>query len=365
MQKYNLVCRDYLRNCCRKSDLECRFEHPPRLFSNAAQTYSLALNGLQVASAPHHQQVFYPQNFNPGRVSVCRDFARGSCPRSHCRFIHLTPSEVRDYATSGRLPDRVVLASSSGLRLQSADVEALNGSVPLCRDYLRGVCTRRDTCRYVHLDGLTLSPSVTPNHNSNFNGSHEMNTSNNLLGTHVTANNTGANDNNNNESSVHNSNARSDVDLEGSPPLIKRMRATPGGMIEIQSPDYESSSSSAGTSMRQSSTNHISNHLTNSLPVSTVSSQQHSQRRSSSVSMLSPAGDHYDPFVQSPPFPSPSGSVTSIGSNSGVNQSSSANNNRSSSSSGNSNRRRPHNSSRPRSTCLSCNNLQSENRSLR
>ena len=363
MQKYNTVCRDYLRNCCRKSDVECRFEHPPRIFSNAAHAFSLTLNGIPF-SGPQQQQIFYPsQNFNPGRVSVCRDFARGSCPRSHCRFIHLTPSEVRDYATSGRLPDRIILASSSGLRLQSADVEALNGSVPLCRDYLRGVCTRRDGCRYVHLDGLTLSPSVTPNHGNGSNNS----TSNSLSGTHMT--NSG-NDNNNNEAPIQSNTSqsiRNDVDPDGSPPLIKRMRATPGGMIEIQSPDYDSSSSSLNaTSMQQQSTSTISSnsHLRNSLPISTVSQSQSHQRRNSSVSILSPAGEHYDPFVQSPPFPSPSGSVTSGGSNSGgINHNSSVNNSNSSNNSS-SNRRRP-NSSRPCSTCLSCNNLQSENRSLR
>ena len=314
MQTTGPICRDYLRNVCPRSSSECRFDHPQRVVSNAANSQS-----SQNSREPSQTRT------QDDKVSVCRDFARGSCPRTHCRFLHLTPTEVRDYATNGNLPERILVARANGMKLQSADVEALNGAIPLCRDYLKGICTRRDTCRYLHLNNI--SEPLSPNNRSNSNNS------------------------------LHSSvNARFEQDLDESPPQIKRMKATSSGIFEIQSPD------------EHLQPHHTQNETCHRRGGGRGSSKRHqpdvvyangamaSGRRRSSVSGLSPAGDHYDPFSNSPPFPSPSGSTTSGGSSIGGH-------NRSLS-----NRRRIANnnkSSRPCSTCLGCNNLQEENRSLR
>ena len=320
MQTNGLVCRDYLRNVCQRTNGDCRFEHPPRVVSNAVQSRDQSQSNQSMN--PNRNQ---DMNFQQDKVSVCRDFARGSCPRTHCRFLHLTPSEVRDYATNGNLPERILVARSNGLKMQSADVEALNGAIPLCRDYLKGICLRRETCRYLHLNNISAPLSPSPRSSSN----HSLHSS---------------------------SNARFEQDLDESPPLIKRMKATSSGVFEIQSPD------------EPLQPHHTPNETFHSVPSGRVSANRHnapnnssgghmvgSRRRRSSVSGLSPAGDHYDPFSNSPPFPSPSGSTTSGGSSAGGHSRSLSNRRRITNS----------NSNRPCSTCLGCNNLQVENRSLR
>lgn len=68
------------------------------------------------------------------------------CARGdNCRYLHASRAEEEIYKTSGEVPQRLLdEAFDKGL-----DTE-LQGQTPLCKDYLNGICTRGQKCRYTH-----------------------------------------------------------------------------------------------------------------------------------------------------------------------------------------------------------------------
>lgn len=115
------VCRDYLRNVCKRG-VHCRYWHP---------SSDLSANGI----------VF------------CHDFQNAGCRRSGCKFVHCSREEEDVYRRTGQLQATACQNTTSAL---TSGVD-----VPICKDYLKGECRRGVKCKYEHLNesGAALSTS--------------------------------------------------------------------------------------------------------------------------------------------------------------------------------------------------------------
>ncbi|AQK43755.1 zinc finger CCCH domain-containing protein 28 isoform X2 [Zea mays] len=134
------ACRDFLRDRCTRSDLECRYAHPHNSVSIdldnkvTACADSLRNNCFRGMTCryyhppPHIQeQLLRSVGVEDPKVkTICRDFTRGKCSRSanECRFLH--HSSVEDVAI-------------------------------VCQDFLRGQCNRI-ACRYSHVVAHPMPP---------------------------------------------------------------------------------------------------------------------------------------------------------------------------------------------------------------
>jgi hypothetical protein len=63
-------------------------------------------------------------------AEACRDFSRGTCRRTPCRFVHSTPPLAPPYPPSGQRNNQ-----------QGRD---------WCHNFKRGNCTRGSGCRFRH-----------------------------------------------------------------------------------------------------------------------------------------------------------------------------------------------------------------------
>ncbi|KAJ1271091.1 hypothetical protein BS78_06G102800 [Paspalum vaginatum] len=137
------VCRDFLRDRCTRSDLECKYAHPQDISSVdgdnkvTACADSLRNNCFRGRTCRYyhpppriHEQLLRSIGIDDPNVKtqVCRDFARGKCSRSayECRFLHHSSVTVQD------------------------------GTV-VCQDFLRGQCNRI-ACRYSHIVAHPVPP---------------------------------------------------------------------------------------------------------------------------------------------------------------------------------------------------------------
>ena len=111
------VCRDFLRNVCKRG-AHCRYWHPPP---------DVAVD-----------------------VVFCHDFQNAGCRRVDCRFVHCTREDEEMYRRTGQLPTSF---SSGGTK--SGAVTG-SGDVPICKDFLKGECRRGVKCKFEHLhEGLS------------------------------------------------------------------------------------------------------------------------------------------------------------------------------------------------------------------
>lgn len=78
------VCRDFIKGLCSRTD--CRFTHDPAMRSATA-------TGTP-DTAGHHQQ-------------VCKDYRYGQCHRPNCKFLHLTKEQNEAYEETGILTPNV------------------------------------------------------------------------------------------------------------------------------------------------------------------------------------------------------------------------------------------------------------------
>eukprot|EP01018_Ginkgo_biloba_P019351 Gb_26006 [translate_table: standard] len=156
------VCYDSLRDRCSRG-LTCRYYHPPphiRLLMQEASGIqpSPAPLGFQVDAIRPPNLLFGPlglqhplpvltsphsvKSVTKPSIEVCRDYVRGRCSREadECRYAHHPP-------TAGEGDYTIV-----------------------CQDYLRGKC-ERDSCRYFHapehlrsrIKDLPVGPAITVN----------------------------------------------------------------------------------------------------------------------------------------------------------------------------------------------------------
>lgn len=122
------VCRDFLRNVCRRGKKRCRYLHPD----------DLDLNGMGVT-------------INGGRTTFlfCHDYQNGlGCKREDCKFVHCTVEEEQYFKSRGKLPEHVIDMALSRGALEPA---ARLGEPPACKDFLKGECRRGAQCKFRHL----------------------------------------------------------------------------------------------------------------------------------------------------------------------------------------------------------------------
>ncbi|XP_037075683.1 zinc finger CCCH domain-containing protein 10-like [Pollicipes pollicipes] len=117
------VCRDYLRNVCRRGR-RCKFPHP-------------AGADDELAVAP----------VRPELVTFCHDFQNGQCARPSCRFVHCERGDEELFRRTGELPTQVLEAAVK----RGADIRVGRHEVPVCKDFARGECARGAKCKYRHL----------------------------------------------------------------------------------------------------------------------------------------------------------------------------------------------------------------------
>jgi len=124
------VCRDFLRNVCQRGD-RCKFKHP---VGEGGPSQGREGTKLQ------------------DKMEFCHDFQNGRCHRTTCRFIHCSSDVEREFLNSGYLPpsirDQVIRKGVA------VDFPAVNGGIPICKDYLKGRCSRDTRCRFRHVNAM-------------------------------------------------------------------------------------------------------------------------------------------------------------------------------------------------------------------
>nr|XP_045592610.1 uncharacterized protein LOC123754346 [Procambarus clarkii]XP_045592611.1 uncharacterized protein LOC123754346 [Procambarus clarkii]XP_045592612.1 uncharacterized protein LOC123754346 [Procambarus clarkii]XP_045592613.1 uncharacterized protein LOC123754346 [Procambarus clarkii]XP_045592614.1 uncharacterized protein LOC123754346 [Procambarus clarkii]XP_045592615.1 uncharacterized protein LOC123754346 [Procambarus clarkii] len=116
-----VVCRDFVRNMCKRGD-DCRFYHPPSESGSKTQHSSW--------------------------LTFCHDFQNGLCSRSDCRFFHVSKEDEAVYRATGEIAPLVV--DQAVRKALFLDV-ALTGTRPTCKEFLKGICTMQN-CRFRHLN---------------------------------------------------------------------------------------------------------------------------------------------------------------------------------------------------------------------
>ncbi|XP_071951691.1 zinc finger CCCH domain-containing protein 10-like [Antedon mediterranea] len=106
------VCRDYLRNVCARGK-NCKYRHP----ENDIPTETVSV--------------------------FCHDYQNRECRRMNCKFIHCSREEEEYYRETGKLPPGV----EDNRHGNTYDPD----EIPICRDYLKGDCTRGMKCKYRHI----------------------------------------------------------------------------------------------------------------------------------------------------------------------------------------------------------------------
>ncbi|KAJ1524876.1 hypothetical protein ONE63_009741 [Megalurothrips usitatus] len=121
------VCRDFLRNVCRRGKKRCRYLHPDDDTNGAGATN------------------------NTGRTTFlfCHDYQNGQvCKRDDCKFVHCTVEEEQYFKSRGKLPEHVI---DSALSKGALEFTPRAGEPPACKDYLKGECRRGVQCKFRHL----------------------------------------------------------------------------------------------------------------------------------------------------------------------------------------------------------------------
>jgi len=128
------VCRDFLRNVCRRGD-RCKYTHPAG-----------DMSGTEDAKLQD-------------KMEFCHDFQNGRCHRPQCKYIHCTGDVEREFKSTGYLPpavrDQVI---KKGV---AVDFPAVNGGIPICKDYLKGKCTRGERCKFRHVNPMEYDMEMT------------------------------------------------------------------------------------------------------------------------------------------------------------------------------------------------------------
>ncbi|XP_013398805.1 zinc finger CCCH domain-containing protein 10 [Lingula anatina] len=116
------VCRDFLRNVCRRGK-RCKYNHP---CSEEAKDLG-----------KKQSYVF------------CHDYQNAGCERVNCKYLHCTREEEDYFKQAGQLPVRLQQQAALG-PVTSNELPLIKGSIPICKDYLKGAC-KRTRCKFRHL----------------------------------------------------------------------------------------------------------------------------------------------------------------------------------------------------------------------
>lgn len=128
-QKDDDICRDYLRNVCRRGG-SCRYRHPDE---GDIQSIEKAVDFV-----------------------FCHDYQNRECRRANCRFVHATKQEEETFRSNGKLPqhvmDRVNVMKGYGDLVGTLVSGNPPDSIPICKDFLKGECRRgQGRCKFRHL----------------------------------------------------------------------------------------------------------------------------------------------------------------------------------------------------------------------
>ena len=126
MDKGDDICRDYLRNVCKRGK-RCKYRHPDE---REAREYGRSQE-----------------------YTFCHDYQNSGCRRSNCKFIHCTREEEEYHKQTGQLPVKMQQAAALGIGVAPRQLPLLKGEVPICKDFLKGECKRSTRCKFRHLTG--------------------------------------------------------------------------------------------------------------------------------------------------------------------------------------------------------------------
>ncbi|XP_058089719.1 zinc finger CCCH domain-containing protein 28-like isoform X4 [Magnolia sinica] len=150
------VCKDYIRDHCRRSIIDCKFAHPHpsvtiernKVIACADSLRNQCFRGRTCRyyhPPPHIQESLrLAAGIQEVKVEmVCQDFLHGKCKRKSCRYSHVL--------AHGMPQQHGAPMKSPGSRLQLGDDAT---TLPVCKDFLKRNCSR-DSCKFAHPDLCT------------------------------------------------------------------------------------------------------------------------------------------------------------------------------------------------------------------
>nr|KAG5705175.1 hypothetical protein BaRGS_030892 [Batillaria attramentaria] len=153
------VCRDFLRNVCRRGK-RCKYRHPSGEDGGGGSETGGGGGGggnSDMGTTTKPEPTF------------CHDFQNTGCHRPTCKFLHCTREEEEHFHQTGQLPQRLQQApqpSGGGGGMGGGGGGGSGGvnnsDIPVCRDYMKGECKRGAKCKYRHVS----------NHHHNHNHNH-------------------------------------------------------------------------------------------------------------------------------------------------------------------------------------------------
>ncbi|CAH8842783.1 unnamed protein product [Trichobilharzia szidati] len=121
------VCRDYLRNVCKRGK-KCKYKHPSPEECERLRRFD---------------------------KTFCHDFQNSTCRRLNCKFLHYTKEEEEVFRRTGYLPNDAQWSHRSASN-------SYDEKTPICKDFANGACNRGANCKYRHVTTQQTQEVVNP-----------------------------------------------------------------------------------------------------------------------------------------------------------------------------------------------------------
>ncbi|CAH1117999.1 unnamed protein product [Phaedon cochleariae] len=105
-EKDDNMCRDYVRGQCDRTFCKFKHDNEPRL------------------------------------LNFCHDFQNHVCPRPHCKFIHCSADDADEYKRTGQMSCQILT--------EATKKNQMPGALNICNQFRKGQC-RRSNCKYRHI----------------------------------------------------------------------------------------------------------------------------------------------------------------------------------------------------------------------
>ena len=169
-----VFCHDFQNGFCKRAF--CKFIHasrqeeaffeengffPPsmnarnrdKLFFSNICLDSLRNQCLRGASC-HYQHVDKVEQMSEriciSRSIFCHDHQEGGCTRPNCKMIHASNADEHYFLQTGSLPERLRGSSVSQSALASLGTSLKMNASNVCREFVKNMCTRGNSCRFYH-----------------------------------------------------------------------------------------------------------------------------------------------------------------------------------------------------------------------